>query len=829
MRKNQSAFVFAVMLGACQSKPETNTDTDTAAPTTSSVPDECDDFPAQVICLDGSAVECDGAGDVVASVECAEAAQVCVEGTGCATCGVSVEVAHVERDESPAFVAVRPPLSAENRDWERYHSRPVTIQTTNPDVVRGAIEWSLSGDGFDLLDDFEGRIDATETATVYVHASAAGSASLAVRHTECPDQSVNVEFRSGPQPPLSSRWRITTPYVERVTSFSARETITTGVNSDRHADRIGLRYDAYLVEAKTPEEWVEDPTLVDVSFGGPHQARLASGGSLENRTNVSTGVPLPLDAYGIGEFDLVLDFDLNGQLDPGDIMLGTDSADFTVMGNLHDPGPLATEQFEHSGGVWYTQRVYYPTDIESMEPAPLVVISHGNGHNYTWYDYLGHHLASYGYVVMAHTNLTQPGIETASTTTLVNTDYFLEVADTLVGGALAGRIDGNRIVWIGHSRGGEGVVRAYDRMVDEGYTNDNYSPEDIVLISSIAPTTFYTVEYSNPHDAPYHLFAGAADGDVHGAPWSTNVQYFRLTSAAESAVQTTYLHGVGHNEFNCCGFDDATGPDLIGRDATQDIAKAYYLALVRYYASGHEPSLDYLKRNADSFRPRELASDAVIANEYRPDPSETVPVDTFQSNPEVDVASSGAAVTYTVDAVTEDWLADGNGSLASASFEPMNGMTQACCAGDTNRGLVFEWYEETANIRWDLADGPQDLREYTWLSVRAAQITRHDITYELNRALFFSISLIDGAGTTATIATNAHGHITHPYRRTGFGDGYGWSNEFSTIRLRLLDFYDAEPALDLTAIDSIQFNFGEPYPLGTPIGRIGIDDVLLEY
>ena len=57
------------------------------------------------------------------------------------------------------------------------------------------------------------------------------------------------------------------------------------------------------------------------------------------------------------------------------------------------------------------EKTYYPTDIGTMGELPLVSISHGNGHNYQWYDYLGNHLASYGFVVMSHANDTMPGID----------------------------------------------------------------------------------------------------------------------------------------------------------------------------------------------------------------------------------------------------------------------------------------------------------------------------------------------------------------------------------------------------------------------------------
>ena len=49
-------------------------------------------------------------------------------------------------------------------------------------------------------------------------------------------------------------------------------------------------------------------------------------------------------------------------------------------------------------------------------------------------------------------------------------------------------MDRSAIVWIGHSRGGEGVVLAYDDLVEGDAASDQYSWEDIRIVSSIAPT-----------------------------------------------------------------------------------------------------------------------------------------------------------------------------------------------------------------------------------------------------------------------------------------------------------------------------------------------------
>ena len=84
-----------------------------------------------------------------------------------------------------------------------------------------------------------------------------------------------------------------------------------------------------------------------------------------------------------------------------------------------------------------------------------------------------------------------------------NTDvrrHHLVIHSAIPGAAaLTGNIDIDRIVWIGHSRGAEGVAIAYDRMFDGTYTPINYNMADIKLISSMLPTDWTGVSRSEEH------------------------------------------------------------------------------------------------------------------------------------------------------------------------------------------------------------------------------------------------------------------------------------------------------------------------------------------
>jgi hypothetical protein len=93
--------------------------------------------------------------------------------------------------------------------------------------------------------------------------------------------------------------------------------------------------------------------------------------------------------------------------------------------------------------------------------------------------------------------------------------------------------------------------------------------------------------------------------------------------------------------------------------------------------------------------------------------------------------------------------------------------------------------------------------------------------------LDFSVSLVDTDGDEATLWFGQFGQISSPYNRWGLGSGFGWANEFSTIRLRLTDFWETEAALNLGQIETVRFDLGPSF--GSARGRIGIDNVLLEY
>jgi hypothetical protein len=620
------------------------------------------------------------------------------------------------------------------------------------------------------------------------------------------------------------------PHFEYVRTFMEGAPISVAVDPTRYPAIVGWSGNVFVVAHKDLAEWSDNPELHDVRVGP--QAVVLDGADVQGNTVLLLQTEMISGEAGIGlgvPYDIVLDTNCNGTLDSGDWIDGlSGEPGFFVAKPTQVAGPLAVTEVIYSGGTFLGQDLYYPSEIASMGELPLVVVSHGNGHLYTWYDHIGYHLASYGCIVMSHTNQTQPGIETASTTTLTNTEYILANQATIAGGALAGHLDGHRIVWIGHSRGGEGVVRAYDRIFDGTYVPLNFALSDIVLVSSIAPTDFLGPESSNPHDVNYDLWVGAADDDVTGCADCSICQSFHLLDRASGNRQSISLYGVGHGAFHDGGGDTvAAGPCQVSRADTHLLMKSYLLPLVKRYTEGNLAAEDFLWRQWEHFHSPGLPENPciVVNMEYTLGPSaDRFVVDDFQTEPSTTVSSSGGPVDSEFTDLFEGRFDDPNSDF-TYDGNPMNGMTMGD-ANDTTSGITFGWVGNDLGLRFGLTPGHEDLRPYRYVSFRACQCTRDPQNVAWLGDQLFEVGLRDRNGVSSFIGIGAYGGgIEVPYQRTFCGLGAGWGNEFETIRIRLEDFTRNGTGIDLSDVDSIEIDCGPAH--GSKTGRIGFDDLML--
>lgn len=633
------------------------------------------------------------------------------------------------------------------------------------------------------------------------------------------------------------------PFFQYVKAVNENNGVQVAIDPTRFPAIGGQTCDIYVVAAKSTVQWNTNPSLTDITTGGAQTALFSATNIQANTFTVTAPFELSGSAgtdLGVG-YDVVLDCNQDGVLNGNDYIDGRNNeSGFYVVHDTTGPGPLAVTELTYNlsaavgatfgiPGTHLAQNLFYPTNIASMGTLPLIVISHGNGHNYAWYDHIGNHLASYGYIVMSHANDTVPGPVTASTTTLAHTDAFIDqvAAGVIGGGALTGHLDAGRIVWIGHSRGGEGVAIAYDRLFDATYAPVNYVKANIKLISSMLPTDFNGTNVANPHDANYHLWTASGDSDVHGGANNDIAQTFHLHDRATGHRQSTTVQGTGHAYFhNGGGSPWFTGPCAISQAETHAIELGHFLPLVKRYVDDNIPSLDFLTRQYESFRPIGVPTGnpcIVVTHEYL-DASvgaqKTVMIDDYQSQPGTGTSSIGAAVTFDVSNVTEGLLDDNNLDFAWTVTDPFNGATQARPT-DTTRGVVFDWTGANRFYQWAIPVAEQDFTDNLFLSFRGAQGTRHPNTLAVLGDLTFDVTLVDGSSNTSSINIGAFGGgLEEPYMRSG-----GWHNEMETIRIRLTDFLNNGSGLDLTDIVAVRLDFGPAH--GSAEGRIVIDDVML--
>ncbi|AKH37903.1 MULTISPECIES: alpha/beta hydrolase [Nitrosomonas] len=651
------------------------------------------------------------------------------------------------------------------------------------------------------------------------------------------------------------------PFFEYVRAFNVDAPVNVAIDPTRFPAIVGATCGVYVVNHQNASDWAANPALVDVTPGGMQTHTFSAGTIQANTIEVAAASTLNANAgEGLGvPYDIVLDCDQNGSLSDGDYIDGlSGEAGFYMVSDTTMAGPYAVTELVYNldsavaadfgiPGNKLGEDLYFPTNIATMGRLPLVIISRGNGHNFRWYDHIGNHLASYGYVVMSHDNNTQPGPEFAATTTLGHTDAFIDQveAGAIADGALAGHIDARRIVWIGHSRGAEGVAIAYHRLFDGTATPTHYGRSDIRLISSMLPTDFNGSEVANPHDANYHLWTASGDADVDGSAGNEcsddgvnfleRCQTFHLVDRATGYKQSTVVQGTGHAWFHNGGDASSsswfTGPCPIGQTNTHLILLGYLLPLVKHYVEGNIPALDFLTRQYESFHPIGVPTDdpcIVVTHEYRNGAADgNFIIDDYQTQPEINVSSSGAAVAFDVENLTEGRLDDNNFDFDWDASDPFNGATQAGATdslttrSDNSRGVVFDWTDADHFYEWQVPAGSNDFTRFKFLSFRGAQGTQHPNTVAELGDLTFTVTLRDSAGVVSHINIGAYGGgLEEPYQRDG-----GWHNEMETVRLRTTDFANNGTGINLTNIVAVRFNLGPSF--GSSKGRIVIDDLML--
>ncbi len=629
------------------------------------------------------------------------------------------------------------------------------------------------------------------------------------------------------------------PYFEYVKAFNEDAGVHLALDPDLFPEISGRIADIYVVEAKDKAAWDADATLVDISSGGFISFTFSAESIQANTVVVTRADDLSSEQYvaatnantGLGHgYDLVVDMNRDGSLNTGDFIDGySDEAGLYVIHDTTIQGPLSvTQTATYSVGAVFgipsgntREILYYPTGIADMQPLPLIIISHGSGHNYTWYNHIGHHMASYGYIVMSHQN------EPPEATLLGHIDAFLDQQSTIASGALEGKIDQHRMTWIGHSWGAVNTVIQYNRLVTGDFLPTHYSAEDVVLISSMLPPAGPREDGALPGNVNFHLWTASGDSQVGGNAGCNICQTYQLHDRAQGFRMSTTVQGTGH-----AWFHDGTeqwgdwfeGPCPIGKEGTHLVQLGLLLPLIKHFSEGNVPATDFFWRQYESFHPIgvDLADPCfVVSNECRVDSTAGLfYIDDFQTEYSLDSSSSGGEVTYTVNNVTEGIMEDNNSTFYSDYSDPFNGSTRSG-EGDNSRGVVFDWTDQNQYFQWEVVAEARDFRDFQFISFRAEQVTQHPNTLFETGDETFCLTLVDATGTSSSINIGAYGGgLEQPYLRFG-----GWHNEMERVRIPVNDFLAGDTGLDLRNIAVVRMDVGPDF--GSPRGRIVVDELML--
>jgi len=717
--------------------------------------------------------------------------------------------------------------------------------------------------------------------------------------------SEELRFRITHEPGLVGEVVAEFPFLLPLAARNTGAAVNVGLDMTRHAELRDRRVAIYVVQHKTPAQWAADPTLADVT-GGPDIVTLTNASISANTTAVwaaaAAGKYDVVVDMGNAPANVV-DFTADNRMDPGDLLdqlAGQPS--LSVYGAFGAPGPLATVTTDY-GMVAPITTAHMPDGFDGLSAAggydfrlrgrvvrpdpmpaaaPIIIMAHGNhtprsvepvglgatvvvdadltnDENFRGHTWLQTWLASHGYVTIsvdldevhgsaafvAPDIVGTTGIQLRGWLVLKNLELALTDA-AFAGGALAGRIDTARIYFIGHSRGGEAVLQAYDQLLSAAHR-----PAGEVLaaavtggtvrgIVSMAPTTQSLNAGNLPaQNVPFLLLYGTADGDVSGAfPAVAPFRHYDSGTADRFAV---VCEGANHNFWNdSWTASDAThgmtfgapgdwtnlvpvlkapavGAGLITRPQQQALAIAYIGAFLRLVEGGDPGARAYLTTPATRLRPLGVDAALNLHGQNNAGPAVTkVVFDDYETNPLTTVASSSETVVLTGLAnAGEGLLLDTN--LAAVN-QPQDRFFQQ------TRGVVFEWTAASSYDEPAPAAG-RDMRGARVITLRIAQQARHPITAALGGNLTFSLELEDAAGNSREMSSAILGQIPGIYPSEVDGDDTTKS-VFTTLRFPVHGFEADGTTIDLGDIRHVRLRFANGAFSGQ--GRIAIDDIGLE-
>jgi hypothetical protein len=280
-----------------------------------------------------------------------------------------------------------------------------------------------------------------------------------------------------------------------------------------------------------------------------------------------------------------------------------------------DPADAAKFQVNLTLRIEYPSPAGKPNDVAGSGKLPIVLINHGNHQNWQMtiaggaitavtpknsfdgYAYLQDALAQNGIVSVSvdHNFACFTGglIETRADT-IIAALTELSAEEASAASRYHGRLDFTKIGLMGHSRGGDAVVRAAKKIVADPALSAQFK---VQTVCSLAPTDFTGGDvpanrmFLDTADVNFYLVVyGALDGDVFGnGANSAAGTGFRHYDRARPQKAMVFLDNCCHNAFNTVWFadgNDSADPRLASDTDHQSVAVDYIGDLFRWQLKG---------------------------------------------------------------------------------------------------------------------------------------------------------------------------------------------------------------------------------------------------
>jgi hypothetical protein len=564
-------------------------------------------------------------------------------------------------------------------------------------------------------------------------------------------------------------------------------------------------------------------------------------------------IPDPLQASG----ESILPPVLTNLAAPADISSSPDpglTGPFTVLTQEYDFGN-SVFQTTDVGLIELTAQVKAPANLPAGQ-LPIILLLHGR-HNTTFqgtsaflewppsgtrqpipsyrgYEYLGDALASQGYFVVSisanginarDNGVSDLGMLARAELTQRHLDILRDLNDTGVvtgvpgtpspfGARFVGKLDLQNVGTMGHSRGGEGVVRHFILNQSLG------SPYGIKAVFPLAPVDFQRNIINN---VPLGVLLPYNDGDVsdlQGVHFYDDARYNIVDDL--SPKHTFYVIGAPHNFYNTVwtpglfpagATDDGIGNAAQRMSAAQVRATglAYMSAFFRAYIGVERRFLPILRGDVPPPESAQSTDEQIHVSYHAPDLSTMRrDVNRLTVSGDATVNILGGAVTQTGLTPYNMFVPPGSGTHAlPAEYSSLQQPHTTPSARSSMPGLPqlrLGWNATTATWDNELPAGFRDTSGFYALQFRAG-VNISDARNSVFANQDFTVSLIDGVGNVATsrVSDSSRALFYPPHFETLSIGSYVPKLFLNTIRIPLGSF----AGIDRTDVRSVRFNFDQ--------------------